>query len=114
MAAQEGKLVHVGMEFAQEKDLSATLTRVDFGKNVRLLPTSLELWADRKETLSMEYIKLRQCKMGELRGIATVSRPDTVRAWRGLPPGSMRSVVAIRIGLTSRFGRRRIGNVRRY
>ena len=66
----------MGMELARESDFSVTLTQADFAKNLKLLPTPPELWAGRKETLSMDYIKLRQCKLGELFWVATVSRPD--------------------------------------
>ena len=71
-----GSFVHVGMELAHEQDFSVTLTQADLTKNVELLPTSPELWAGRKNALSMEYIKLHQNKLGELRWAATVSRPD--------------------------------------
>ena len=76
MEAEEESFVHAGMELGQEKDFSATSTHADFTKNLKLLPTSPELWAGRKEPLSMGYIKLRQRKSGKLRWVATVSRPD--------------------------------------
>ena len=76
LEVQEGSFVHVGMELAHEKDFSATLTEADFAKNVKLLPTSPEPWAGRREPSSLDHIKLRQCKLGELCWVATVSRPD--------------------------------------
>ena len=76
LEVQEGSFVHVGMELAQEKDPSATSTRADFTKHMELLPTPPSLWARGKELLSRDYVKLRQCKLGELRRVATVSRPD--------------------------------------
>ena len=54
-----------------------TLTQEDFTKNLNLLPTSPEFAAGREETLSSDEIKLRQCALGELRRVATVSRPAT-------------------------------------
>ena len=76
MEVQEGSRVHVGVELAQEKDFSVTLTQADFTKNLKLLPTSPASRAGRKEPLSMDYIKLRQCKLGELFWVAAVSPPD--------------------------------------
>ena len=76
MQVQEGSFVHVGMKLAQEEDFSVTLTQAAPTEKVKLLPTPPELWEGRKERLSMEYIKLRQCMLGELRWVATVSRPD--------------------------------------
>ena len=49
MEVQEGSRVHVGMELAQGSDFSVTLTRAVFPKNVKLVPTSPELWAGREE-----------------------------------------------------------------
>ena len=66
----------MGMELAQETDFSATSTQGDFTKNLKLLPTSPELRAGRKNPLSKDYSKLRQCKLGELRRVAAVSRPE--------------------------------------
>ena len=71
-----GSSVHVGMGLAQEKDFSMTLTQADFAKNLKLLPTSPELWARRREPLSTLYVKLRTCKLGELGWVATASQPD--------------------------------------
>ena len=68
--------MHVGMKLAQERDFSATLTQADFSKSAKLLPTPPSLCAGGKEALSMDFAKLRQCKLGELRWVATVSRPD--------------------------------------
>ena len=63
---QEGPFIRVGVELAKEKDFSATLTREDFTRNQKLLPTSPYQCARRKEPLSMEYIKLRQWELGVL------------------------------------------------
>ena len=64
------------MEWAQEKDFSAALAPAYFAKNLKLLPNCPALSAGRKNPLSMDYATLRQCKLGELRRVATVSRPD--------------------------------------
>ena len=63
-----------GMELAQEKDFSVTLTREDFAKNSKPLPTSSDLRAGRKNPRSMDGTKLRRRNLGELRWTATVSR----------------------------------------
>ena len=73
---QGGSFVHVGMELAQESTLSATLTQGGSSKHLQPLGTSPRLWAARQELLSPENAKLRQCKLGELFLLATVSRPN--------------------------------------
>ena len=65
--------MHVGTEVAQETDFSATSTQEDFTKNLKPLSTSPVLWAGRQEPLSSGEAKLRQCRLGELRRVATVS-----------------------------------------
>ena len=69
---QEGSFARVGAELAQGQDFSATLALADIVKNVKLLPTSPALWEGREESLSTDYAELRQCKLGELRWVATV------------------------------------------
>ena len=69
-------MVHVGAESAHEKDLPVTLTQEDLAKNLKLLPTSPALWAGRTAPFSMDYIELRQCKLGEVCWVTAVSRPD--------------------------------------
>ena len=64
------------MELAQNKDSSATLTLGEFARNLQPLPTAPKLRAARQQLSSVEDIKLRQCKPGELSWLATVSRPD--------------------------------------
>ena len=76
LGAQEWSLVHVDMELPQEKDFSVTSTQEAFTKNLKLFPTLPESRAGRKNPLSTDYIKLRQCKLGELFWVATASRPD--------------------------------------
>ena len=61
---------------AQESDFPVTLTQDDFAQNSKPLPTPPRLRAARQKTFSIEDIKLRQCKLGELFRLATVSRPD--------------------------------------
>ena len=76
LRAQGGSFVDVGMVLAQEKDFSATLTQEDFTTNLKLLPTSPAFWAGRKNPPRMDYAKLRRCKLGDLRWVATEARPD--------------------------------------
>ena len=64
------------MKVAQGKDVSATLTQEDFSENLQRLPTSPERWAGRKNPLSTDGVKFRQCKLGELCWVAAASRPD--------------------------------------
>ena len=68
--------MHVGVELELDTNFSATLTQKDFTKNFQPLGTSPDLWAARQKLLSPEDAKPRQCKSGELRWLATVSRPD--------------------------------------
>ena len=67
---------HVGMVLPRGDDFSVQTTQEDFRKNVRRLPTSPELRAARQQPLSPEAVKLRQCKFGELFGVAAFSRLD--------------------------------------
>ena len=66
----------MGMDLAQGKDFAATATQADFAKSMKISPTSPELWAGRKETLPMKYVKLRECELGELCRVAAAPRPD--------------------------------------
>ena len=68
--------MHVGMELAQESDFPVTQTQDGFARNSRPLPPSSQAWAARRKTLSIEDVKLRQCKLGELGWLVSVSRPD--------------------------------------
>ena len=70
-----GSFAPLGVELAQDKDSSATLTHLGFTKNVKLLPTSPSLWAGGKEPSSIDYITLRHCAE-ESRWVAAVPRPD--------------------------------------
>ena len=73
---QESPVMHVGMELVRGSDFSATLTQDEFARNLKPLLISPQLWADRQKTLSIQEIKLRQRKLGELRRPAMVPRPD--------------------------------------
>ena len=64
------------MELAQESDFPVTQTQDGFARNSRPLPPSSQAWAARRKTLSIEDVKLRQCKLGELGWLVSVSRPD--------------------------------------
>ena len=68
--------MHVGIELEQDGDFPATLAQVEFAQNLKRLLTTPQLWAARQTTLPLEETELRQCKPGELRWLATVSRPD--------------------------------------
>ena len=68
--------MRVGMELAQEDDISATPTQADFTQDPKLLPTSPQLWSRRKEPLLMDEIKMRQCELGDPCRVATAPRPD--------------------------------------
>ena len=68
--------MHVGMALAQGHTFPVALTQGGFTKNPQPLPTTPELRAARQQLLSPEGIHLRQCKLGELRWLATVSRPE--------------------------------------
>ena len=68
--------VRVGIELVQDSNFSVILTQGYFAKNLQPLGTSPELWAARQKLLSPEDVKMRQCKLGGLCWLATVSRPD--------------------------------------
>ena len=112
MKVQEGSFVHVGMELAQEKDSSVTLTQEDFTRNLTPLPTRPALWAGRKKPLATDYIKLRQCKLGELRWVATVSRLE-IRAPLARIAPRINALLGIDVYRMSWFEWRRIGKERR-
>ena len=73
---QETNFVRIGMELSQDKSFSVTLTQKDFAEKLKPLGTSPQLRAARQKVLSPEDVELRQCKLGELCWLATVSRPD--------------------------------------
>ena len=75
LLAQERNFVHVGMELAQLPDFSVTLTQAEFTRPLQPLETSTASWKRRQGPLADEEKLLRQCKMGELCWLATVSRP---------------------------------------
>ena len=67
--------MHLGVEPYKENDNSVTLAQEEFSKDLEPSGASLEVWAARQRPLSSEEIKLSRCKLGELRWLATVSRP---------------------------------------
>ena len=73
---REQSVAYVGMEARQSNDFSAQLTQGEFTKGQRPITKSPESWAARQRALSLEEMKVRQCKLGELCWSATVSRPD--------------------------------------
>ena len=52
--------MHAVAELPQEKDFSVTLTEEDLSDNLKFLPTRPEVWAGRKEPLSLDGTKMRQ------------------------------------------------------
>ena len=76
LKSQESSFVLVGMELVQDITFSVTLTRGDFAKDLPPSPTTSKLWAARHLLMSPEDVHLRQCKLGELCWLATVSHPD--------------------------------------
>ena len=73
---QESEFVHVGVELPRGSDFSVGLTQSAFTESLLPMDTSPILWADRQKLLGVEDKLLRQCKLGELCWLATVSRPD--------------------------------------
>ena len=73
---QESSFDHVGMELAQDHTFSVTLTQGDFATDLQPFLTTPKLRAARQKLLSPEGGHMCQCKLGELRWLATVSRPD--------------------------------------
>ena len=73
---QEKSFVRVGMELAQETDLSVTLTQEDFAKKLNSHPTSPALRAGRREPSALDETKMRQCTSDELWRVARVPKPD--------------------------------------
>ena len=56
--------MHEGMELAQEKDFSATLTQEGFSENLEFPPAPPEFWAGRKEPATLDETKMRQRELG--------------------------------------------------
>ena len=76
LEANEKIFARVGADLPRETNFSATSTQEDFTESPGPLPTSPEMWARRKEPLSLDEIKLRQRKQGGVRLFAAVSKPD--------------------------------------
>ena len=68
--------MNVGMELAQKADFSVDLTQAEFAQQLELLDAPPALWKRRRNPLTGKEKWLRQRKMGELRWLATASRPD--------------------------------------
>ena len=73
---QEKSSLHVGMVLAQEGDFSAALTQVDFSGNLKFFPTRPKLRAGRQGPYPQDETRMRRRKLGQLRRMAAVSRPD--------------------------------------
>ena len=66
----------MGVELSQKPDFSSELAQGEFTNQLQLLETSPALWKARQRPLSGDEKFKCQCKFGELRWLATVSRPD--------------------------------------
>ena len=75
MKVQEKSPVHAGMEMSQSNDFSVQLAHGDFANALKPMPTTPELRASRQRPLSIEEVRIRECRLGELRWLATDSRP---------------------------------------
>ena len=64
------------MELPHTSDFSAQLTQENFTQAPESIPTAPAPWASRRRPLTSGEIKGCRCNLGELRWLATVSRPD--------------------------------------
>ena len=69
-------IVHVGAELPQADGFLLLLTQERFANAPDPIPTTPSLWASRQRHLSMKEIWMRQRNLGELRRLATASRPN--------------------------------------
>ena len=76
LKVQEESFARTCMQVSQEIDFSAKLIKDEYTKGLKSDPTSLRLRASRQRPLSSDGIKLRQCDLGELCWLATLSRLD--------------------------------------
>ena len=76
LKVQEKNFVHAGMELTQDDDLSVKLTQEKFMDALNPTPITPSLRASHQRPLSMDEIRMRERKLGELRLLAAVSRPD--------------------------------------
>ena len=75
MEAQGPKIVRAGMKLTQGDDFPAQLTQKPFTAALNPIPPSPGPWATRQRLLPMDEVRMRQCDLGELRGLAAVPRP---------------------------------------
>ena len=73
---QETSFAHVGLGFPDRGDVSVQLTQENFTKSLKPMPMTLALRAPRQRPLPLDEIKVWKCKLGELRQLLTVSRPE--------------------------------------
>ena len=73
---KERDFVHAGMEFSQDKDFSAPLTHQKPTDALKPIPTTTGVRAARQRPLTTEKIRVCQCRLGKLRWLASLSRPD--------------------------------------
>ena len=74
--SQEKDFARVGTESPEDKDFSATAPQKEFAGAIQSIPATPEVWASRQRPLNMGEVRTRQCILGELRPLVTVSRPD--------------------------------------
>ena len=77
LQTQENDFVQIGAKLSQRTDFSVDLTPAEFTHQLQPSDTSPALRKARQRSLSDEEKLKCQCKLGELRWLATVSRPDT-------------------------------------
>ena len=75
LEVQGKNFAHVGAELTQANDVSAQVTQGKFANGLNPAPTTPDLWASRQCLASMDGIRTRPCLLGDLRRMATVSRP---------------------------------------
>ena len=105
---QEKLLVRPGMEMRQDNDFPVKLPQESSADSPRPIPTSSGLWASLRRPLSMDGLRMYQCKVGDSRLLATVSRPG-ICARLALPEPRMKSFQS-----TTRSKLRRGGNKQQF
>ena len=64
------------MELPQDMHFSVMVTQREFTGELEMLPTFPTFWAERQRPRIVQEARNRQCKLGNLRRLATLSRPD--------------------------------------
>ena len=74
---QKDNFTQIGMDVHQKDDGSVEITQKTFSDWLRPIDTSPSPLKDRNRPLGDEELQICQSKLGELRWLATVPRPDT-------------------------------------